>query len=440
LFKKCILFKKCVFLLLCAALLFSFSSLTSAEGISIIVNGDYISSDVQPLVKDGTTYIPLRAVGEALNVRVGWCDAERTAIIRSNDYKPGLMNDLPEHMIEGLSLEVNGKIIRTSSILLENHRILAPLRLISENLGAAVSWDNRTKTIYIVLDADEETNKNLIILDKRAAEILSKSWRKMLEVPSYSTKMHGNITLDIAYDKDFQMDWLTAEELSELLEELNSMFGDEDDIKIEMLMDSEVYYRKSKEIYLKMKMDMGDMPYNLLPAAEGLEPGKELTTEIYLSEEGSYYKINNDKWTSIKLSVMDISQYNPKTYVDLMNTFKNIAKYSKLEKIENKPYHVIEFTIDKERLLDMIRDIIPTFGMDSAIGIDYAELSNEELLEAFGALEIKYLYYIDRNDLTLHKVVASINTETEMMYMKIDMAASMEMTCNFTDVGKMPKI
>ena len=54
----------------------------------ILVNGNEFKSDQQPLVVDGSTYLPLRAIGEALNVPVEWNDNERQVEIGSKPTLP----------------------------------------------------------------------------------------------------------------------------------------------------------------------------------------------------------------------------------------------------------------------------------------------------------------------------------------------------------------
>jgi hypothetical protein len=46
-------------------------------------------------------------------------------------------------------LFINGSIIKNANVVIDNGRCLVPLRLISENLGAQVSWDAKTRGISI---------------------------------------------------------------------------------------------------------------------------------------------------------------------------------------------------------------------------------------------------------------------------------------------------
>ena len=49
---------------------------------------------------------------------------------------------------------INGSILENANIIIENERAIGPVRLISEKLGAKVSWDDATRTVTII-DGDK---------------------------------------------------------------------------------------------------------------------------------------------------------------------------------------------------------------------------------------------------------------------------------------------
>jgi len=59
--------------------------------IKITINGSVLEpkdangSDVEPFIIDGTTYLPLRAISEALDLKVNWNEETNTVIISSID-------------------------------------------------------------------------------------------------------------------------------------------------------------------------------------------------------------------------------------------------------------------------------------------------------------------------------------------------------------------
>jgi len=61
-------------------------------------------------------------------------------------YADGSRESLPPNYI---ALFINGSIIKNANLILDNDRTLLPLRLISETLGAQVSWDDKQRKVTI---------------------------------------------------------------------------------------------------------------------------------------------------------------------------------------------------------------------------------------------------------------------------------------------------
>ena len=76
--------KKIVVSLIVLLLFFQLSNASS--NISIKVNGKYLSPDVPPFITNSSTYVPIRFVSEALNIKnIKW-DAESGSVtIKSAD-------------------------------------------------------------------------------------------------------------------------------------------------------------------------------------------------------------------------------------------------------------------------------------------------------------------------------------------------------------------
>jgi hypothetical protein len=61
------------------------SILGASDVISLIVDGQVITSDVAPQIVDGRTLVPVRAVSEALGCEVSWDNNTRSVIIVSKE-------------------------------------------------------------------------------------------------------------------------------------------------------------------------------------------------------------------------------------------------------------------------------------------------------------------------------------------------------------------
>lgn len=53
----------------------------------IDINGENINLDCAPLIVDGRTLVPVRAVSEAFKTKVDWIESERTVLITTKDYE-----------------------------------------------------------------------------------------------------------------------------------------------------------------------------------------------------------------------------------------------------------------------------------------------------------------------------------------------------------------
>ncbi len=58
--------------ILCGGVVFGVSYVAEPAGFDVLVNGSIFTSDPPPLVVEGRTYLPLRAMGDALGVPVNW--------------------------------------------------------------------------------------------------------------------------------------------------------------------------------------------------------------------------------------------------------------------------------------------------------------------------------------------------------------------------------
>ncbi|MFD0870466.1 stalk domain-containing protein [Paenibacillus residui] len=112
----------------------------------ITVNGESMTIDQAPVLISGNTLVPVRFVVEALGGEViPWNegDTERKVTI----FKDGQMAEL---WLDQLDLVVNGKVV-TAEVppQLMNERTMMPLRILTENFGWKVSWDQETHTVTL---------------------------------------------------------------------------------------------------------------------------------------------------------------------------------------------------------------------------------------------------------------------------------------------------
>lgn len=124
----------------------------AAKPITLKIDGRTIKTDVAPVIDNGRTLVPVRAIVEELGYVAVWSPTAQTV-----DVYAFASEDL------AISMTVNSKIayVRTqiygvmTDVILDvpakivNGRVLVPARFISESLGCSVSWDAATKTVNI---------------------------------------------------------------------------------------------------------------------------------------------------------------------------------------------------------------------------------------------------------------------------------------------------
>lgn len=122
----------------------------------IRVNNVVINFDVPPVIKDGRTLVPIRAIANGFKANVEYDSTTSTVIITKGDITIKL--DLANNEVY-----VNDKKLESDvSMQIIKDRTFVPLRLISEIFGAKVKYDDKTGDIDIEEENDNEENNNTV--------------------------------------------------------------------------------------------------------------------------------------------------------------------------------------------------------------------------------------------------------------------------------------
>jgi len=114
------------------------------------VNGQIAQLDAVAEINEGRTYLPLRAIAEALGAEVTWIAETKGITLVLGDSTVGLQ-------IGNVSAVVNGNVVAIFPPYLKPYgdgefaATMVPARLISEGLGAEVGWDPALRLVTITL-------------------------------------------------------------------------------------------------------------------------------------------------------------------------------------------------------------------------------------------------------------------------------------------------
>lgn len=124
-------------LLLTLALLASLTGTVLADTlVDVYVDGAKKNLQPQARVRDGVTYAPLRAAGNAVGADIKWDAQAQAAIVCAG---------------------TTCTRIKKSQGIIVNDSLLIPLRLMAEAVGADVKWDGAAKAVRISTPPDEGT-------------------------------------------------------------------------------------------------------------------------------------------------------------------------------------------------------------------------------------------------------------------------------------------
>lgn len=114
-----------------------------ATNIKIFIDGEQKFFNPPPIIKDGTTLVPMRDCFETLGAKIYWFSSTKSVLaIRENT--------LIQITIGKHEAYVNkNKIYLNVEPQLVEDKTYVPLRFVSESLGAQVYWDEKTRTITI---------------------------------------------------------------------------------------------------------------------------------------------------------------------------------------------------------------------------------------------------------------------------------------------------
>ena len=138
------MFKRCKWI---ASLILVFMMLYSIPALAIptvLLDGQQMSFLVPPIIENGRTLVPLRAIFEPLGATVQWDDPTQTIKATKGNVVITLKLGRATAYVDNQPVELS---VPAKAI---DGRTMVPLRFVGEALGAQVNWNGDTETITIL--------------------------------------------------------------------------------------------------------------------------------------------------------------------------------------------------------------------------------------------------------------------------------------------------
>jgi len=120
--------------------------------IMLMINGTPVVTDSPPVIEQGRTLVPVRALVEALGYVASWDPVARTVDI----YDPATYDIVISMTIDSdiaYVLDSDGGVMTETVLdapaMIINGRTMVPARFIAEALGCTVDWDEGVRTVII---------------------------------------------------------------------------------------------------------------------------------------------------------------------------------------------------------------------------------------------------------------------------------------------------
>ena len=114
-----------------------------------------IKFDTPPIIKEGRTLIPIRALATAYGFEVSWNEETNEVTLMKDGNKIQLRINSREAYVNGEKIELD---VPAETY---NSRTVIPLKFVAEKMGLNVDWDEETQTIDISDSEDEEVAEDI---------------------------------------------------------------------------------------------------------------------------------------------------------------------------------------------------------------------------------------------------------------------------------------
>ncbi len=151
------------------------------QPIAVQLDGLTLSLEVPPVIHNGRTMVPFRAIAEAMNIPVSWDDTSRTVTAGDGKTTVRLQINNPTAYIN------NNPVTLDAAPQIVSGRTLIPLRFFSEAFDSIVDWNGTLRQVTIA-----SSPKTMTVIGFYAlGDSNTSSWTNLFGHP-YPTTASGN--------------------------------------------------------------------------------------------------------------------------------------------------------------------------------------------------------------------------------------------------------
>lgn len=293
--------------------------------VNVYVNNEKVEFDVNPLLDNGRTLVPLRGVFERLNAQVDWNKDISEVVIKDKYNEIEMILGKDKVMVNG---EVKSIDVPTMMI---NSRTFAPLRFISENLGHKVEWDQVTNSVYIT--------RNDVAKERQNTVMTVGSKENLIALLEYNSKLHNYIWFErgLAVDSvnEDKGESVAPEAAEEPAAAPSASDSSDTNNQVEGVQEGDIIKNDGKYIYVNTVNGLKIIDSNPLApkvVATISVPENTSISEIFVTGrklvvigQNSYFHIMYDKPIASDAMIMPPRNYEDRTNVLIYN-IENISK------------------------------------------------------------------------------------------------------------------
>ena len=139
--------------------------------------------DTKPVITNGRTLVPIRAIIEAFGGNVGWEESTQSVLLSMED--------------DTIKLTINSGVayLNNSAQMLDvapaviNGRTMLPIRFVAEGFNLGVAWDSSTQTVSIIKDTFNDSEYNFL----------------MSSLPAYSGQPYTYVNNNIPFFNEYEI-------------------------------------------------------------------------------------------------------------------------------------------------------------------------------------------------------------------------------------------